>query len=93
VTPNQCGAGDPITIHGNFFGVKKGSKGGVYLGYSVNGKPIRKNCSVVSWAVDPATEVGDVVFVVPEGLAPSTYDLVVTNSVGSDTEPDIFTIE
>ena len=91
VDRNAGTAGDEITIHGRFFGIKKGIKGGVYLGYSVEGKPIKKPCSVVSWTVDPATEEGDIVFVVPKGLAPWTYDLIITNSVGSDTEP--FTIQ
>jgi hypothetical protein len=93
VTPNVGGAGDQITLHGNFFGIKKGRTGGVYLGYSVEGWPIKKPCSVVSWTVDPATEVGEIVFLVPGGLAPWTYDVIITNSVGSDTEPHIFTIE
>ena len=87
VNPNGGKAGDQITIHGKFFGMKKGK---VYLGYSVNGKPIKKSCSVVSWTVDPATEEGDIVFVVPQGLAPGVYDLIVTNSAGSDT--DTFTM-
>jgi len=88
VNPNGGKAGDQITIHGKFFGMKKGK---VYLGYLVNGKPIKKNCSVVSWTVDPATEEGDIVFVVPPGLAPGVYDLIVTNnSAGSDT--DTFTM-
>ena len=93
VTPGVGRAGDQITLHGNFFGVKKGTQGGVYLGYSVNEEPRRKACTVVSWTVDPATEEGDIVFVVPGGLTPWTYDVIVTNSVGSDTELQIFTIE
>ena len=88
VEPNAGGAGDQIIIHGNFFGIKKGK---VYLGYSVNGRPIKKYCSVVSWTVDPVTEEGDIVFGVPQGLVPGVYDLIVTNnSAGSDT--DVFTI-
>jgi len=82
-------AWDRITIHGNFFGTKKGT---VYLGYSVKGKPTKKNCSVVSWTMDPATEKGDIVFVVPQGLAPGVYDLIVKNSVGSDTILGGFTV-
>jgi hypothetical protein len=41
--------------------------------------------------VDPATEEGDIVFAVPKGLAAGTYDLIVTNSVGS-SPPAIFTV-
>ena len=93
VNPNAGKPGDQITLHGNFFGIKKGIKGEVSLGYSVEGWPIKKPCSVVSWTVDPVTEEGDIVFVVPKDLAPWTYDLIITNSVGSDTELGIFTIQ
>lgn len=49
---------------------------------------------MVSWTdVDPATEGGEIVFVVPRGLAPGTYDLIITNSVDSVTERAGFTIK
>ena len=88
VNPNVGSAEDRITIHGRFFGTKKGK---VYLGYEVNGKPTKKSCTVVSWTVDPATEEGEIVFVVPKGLTAGEYDLSVTNSVGSPP-PEIFTV-
>jgi hypothetical protein len=88
VSPNVGSAEDRITIHGHFFGTKKGK---VYLGYEVNGKPTKKSCTVVSWTVDPATEEGEIVFVVPKGLTAGTYDLIITNSVGSSS-PAIFTV-
>jgi len=90
VNPSGGNAGEQITIHGKFFGMKKGK---VYLGYSVNGKPIKKSCSVVSWTMDPATEEGDIVFVVPDGLAPGVYDLIATNGAGSDILGGGFIIE
>jgi len=68
-------------------------KGTIYLGYSVKGKPIKKSCSVVSWTMDPATEEGDIVFGVPQGLAPGVYDLIVTNGAGSDILGGGFIIE
>jgi hypothetical protein len=40
--------------------------------------------------MDPATKEGDIVFGVPPGLAPGAYDLIVTNSAGSNT--DVFTM-
>jgi len=84
-------AGDPIAIRGNFFGAKKGK---VYLGYEAKGKPTKKICSVLSWTVvDPVTDEGEIVFVVPGGLPPGAYDLIVTNGVGSDTEPGLITIQ
>jgi hypothetical protein len=87
VNPNTGSAGDQISIHGHFFGTKKGR---VYLGYEVKGKPTEKSCTVVSWIVDPSTEEGDILFVAPKGLSPGTYDAIVTNSVGSDTLGDGF---
>ena len=66
---------DQITISGNFFGSKKGK---VYLGYISNGKSIKKSCSIISWGDD------GVVFTVPK-LPVGSYDVIVTNSVGSDT--------
>ena len=90
VNPNVGSAGDQITIHGHFFGTKKGK---VYLGYEVNEKPTKKSCTVVSWTVDPATEEGEIVFAVPKGLAAGTYDLIITNSVGSDSLIGEFSIE
>ena len=47
---------------------------------------------MVSWAVNPATEEGDIVFAVPKGLAAGTYDLIITNSVGSDSLVGGFTV-
>jgi len=47
---------------------------------------------VVSWTVDPTIEEGDIVFAVPKGLSAGTYNLIVTNSVGSSL-PSIFTVK
>jgi hypothetical protein len=91
-------AGGHITIHGKFFGT---SKGKVYLEYeegegsvrlrSLGISPKRTNCQILSWTMDPATEKGDIVFVVPQRLDPGVYDLIVTNSAKSDS--DVFTIK
>jgi hypothetical protein len=90
VNPKSGSGGNYITIHGNFFGTKKGK---VYLGYVVKGKPTKKSCSVVSWAVDPVTEEGDIVFVVPNGLPLGAYNIIVTNNVGSDALVSGFTVK
>jgi hypothetical protein len=82
VAPTSGSAGDEVTIHGFFFGTKKGK---VTLG--------GKNCKVLNWTTDPVTGEGEIGFVVPKGLALGTYDITVTNSVGSDTGPDMFTIQ
>jgi hypothetical protein len=91
VSPNFGSAGDRITIYGRFFGTKKGK---VYLGYVnvKNGKYTKKSCSVLSWPTDPTSSEEDIVFLVPKGLSAGTYDLIVTNSVGTNTKPGIFTI-
>jgi hypothetical protein len=91
VNPIGGKPGDQIEIRGHFFGAKKGK---VYLGgYEVKGKPAQKSCAVTSWGVDPSTGEDVVVFIVPGGLASGPYDLIVTNSVGSDTELRSFTID
>lgn len=77
------------TIRGRFFGTKRGK---IYLGYVGGAK--RKSCSVRSWnVVDPTTEEGEIVFIVPKGLPFGTYDLIITNGVASVTESARFTIE
>ena len=82
VDPGGGMVGEQIRIHGKFLGTKKGK---VYLGYELKGKATKKSCTVVSWDVDSTTAEGegDIVFVVPKGLTPGHYDLIVTNSVGS----------
>ena len=82
VDPDSGSAGDKITISGNYFGSKKG---GVHLGYESKGKYKKPSCFVISWDAD------EIVFVVPK-LPVGTYDVIVTNSVGSDTLPGGFEI-
>jgi len=48
------------------------------LGYLSKGKPKKKSCSVLGWGND------EIVFTVPK-LPLGTYDVIVTNSVSSDT--------
>jgi len=91
VNPRSGSVGDPIVIRGHYFGAKKGK---VYLGgYEMKGKPAQKSCAVTSWAVDPGTGEDVITFIVPGGMAADTYDLIVTNSVGSDTETGGFRID
>jgi hypothetical protein len=89
IDPTSGSAREQVSVHGYFFGTKKGH---VYLGYEVSGKPRKKSCSVPSWTMNPTTNEGQIVFVVPR-LTPGTYDLIVTNSVGSDTLIEGFTIK
>jgi len=76
IEPVSASVGEQITILGNFFGSKKPK---VYFGYVSNRKPKKKSCSV---------QVGrgndEIVFTVPK-LPLGTYDVIVTNSVSSDT--------
>jgi hypothetical protein len=96
VSPNVGTAQDEITIQGNFFG-RKERKGIVYgkvqLGYFANGKLRKKKCTVLAWATDPRTDAGEIIFRVPEGLSPGFYDVIVTNSVGSDTVVNGFIVK
>jgi len=83
VNPNSGSVGTQITISGNFFGSKKPK---VYLGYLSKGKLIKKSCSIISSGDD------EIVFTVPT-LPVGSYDVIVTNSVGSDTLPGGFIIK
>jgi len=75
VEPISGSIGDEITIHGLFFGTKKGK---VTLG--------GKSCKVLNWTMVPTTGVSEIHFVVPKGLDPGTHELkVTTTKVGSDT--------
>jgi hypothetical protein len=74
VNPPSGSANDEITINGSLFGTKKGK---VTLG--------GKNCKVTSWTMEPTTGESAIKTVVPKGLSPGTYELRVTNGVGSDS--------
>ncbi len=74
VEPSSGSANDQITVTGFFFGTKKGK-------VTLDGK----NCKVVSWMMAPATGDSEIQLVVPKGLASGTYELKVTNGVGTDT--------
>jgi hypothetical protein len=73
VDPASGSAGDQITIHGFFFGAKKGK---VTLG--------GKRCKVLGWTMDSETGESEIQFVVPKGLDSGTKELQVSNGVGSD---------
>jgi hypothetical protein len=75
IEPVSASVGSQVSISGNFFGSKKPK---VYLGYMSNGKPTKKSCSIISWGDD------EIIFIVPN-LPVGSYDVIVTNSVGSDT--------
>ncbi len=77
----QVGGKAEITISGYFFGTKKGN---VTLGV--------KHCKVLSWAMDPPTGESEIRIESPEGLPSGTYDLTVTNQVGSDTMEGAFIV-
>ena len=81
IDPIQGSQGAEVTIFGEFFGNKKGK---VTLG--------GKNCKVSSWTMDPTTGESEILIKIPKGLTPGTYDLTVTNQVGSDTMGGAFTI-
>jgi YD repeat-containing protein len=83
VDPGSGSVGEQITISGNFFGSKTPK---VYLGYLSKGKQTNKSCSILSWSDD------EIVFTVPT-LPVGSYDVIVTNGVGSDTLPGGFVIK
>lgn len=80
VDPTTGSTGDEITIHGFFFGTKKGK---VTLG--------GESCKVLSWTMDPTTGESEIRVVVPKGLSPGVNEFKVTTGVGMDTVN--FTVE
>ncbi len=74
VEPASGLAGDEITVHGLFFGIKKGK---VTLG--------GKTCKVFSWTMDWTTGESQIRFAIPKGLASEINELKVSNAVGSDS--------
>jgi hypothetical protein len=73
--PISGSPGDQVTIHGLFFGTKKGK-------VTLEGKI----CKVLSWTMDSTTGVSEIQFVVPKGLSAGAHELkVITTGVGWDT--------
>lgn len=64
ILPGEASAGDEVVVRGLYFGSKKGK---VLLG--------NKTCKVKKWSMESATGESEVVFLVPKGLLPATYDL------------------
>ncbi len=83
VGPDVGSTGDWITLGGHFFGTKTAK---VYLSFLSNGKPRKKSCSIATWSNE------EIVCKVPE-LPAGTYDVMITNSVGSDTLDGGFIVE
>lgn len=83
VNPGHGSGRNKITLQGSFFGT---SKGKVYLG--------TRSCEVLRWTMNQRTGESEVVWVVPRGLPPGTYDLTVShaNKMGSDTKAGGFVI-
>ena len=85
VEPNSGAAGVFVLISGNYFGTKKGK---VYLEDQDTGTT--KNCKVMSWGMNSIT------FVVPKtstSFPLGTYDLKVTNKVGTGYAPSDFIVD
>jgi hypothetical protein len=80
VDPTSGSAGGNVTIHGSFFGTKKGK---VTLG--------GKTCKVLSWTMEPTSGESEIEFVVPKRLTPGVNELKIINGMGSDAAN--FTVE
>jgi len=85
-------SGNSATITGLFFGTKKVK---AYL--VLDGNWERKKMKVTSLQMDPGTGVSQLEATVSnkvwKKLEPGSYDVIVTNKVGSDTFPNGLTIE
>lgn len=69
VSRDSGSAGQPVTIHGKFFGTERGK---VYIG--------SKSCKVPSWQTETITFA-----VPKGLVAGNPYDVSVSNAIGSDT--------
>jgi hypothetical protein len=81
LSPSSGSPGTEIAISGSFFSTKKGK---VYLEDPSTGKI--KKCKVTSWSMDSATGASELRFVVPKlskSFFAGTYQLVITNKVGT----------
>jgi RHS repeat-associated protein len=76
------GAGDAITLLGEFVGTRRGK---VLLG--------DQPCKVKKWSMNRVTGHGKIVFIVPAELSAGAHDLTVINGVGSATLTGGFTID
>jgi hypothetical protein len=73
--------GAQITITGKHFSSKKGT---IHLG--------DKKCKLLTWEMNAKSGESTASFVVPKKMASGTYNVTVTNKLGSDTIIDGFTI-
>jgi hypothetical protein len=73
--------GASIAITGKYFSSKKGK---VYLG--------DKKCKVITWEMNANTGESTASFVVPKKMPSETYNITLTNKVGSHTLSNGFTI-
>ena len=89
ITPATGSPEDPIAVAGDYFGTEKGA---VRFRYLSGGTLRSKRCKVTSWTMDPATGESSVTFTVPDRVAPGTYDVVVSNKIGSTVVPGSFTV-
>jgi hypothetical protein len=80
VFPDSGAEGTIIEITGHFFS----TKGKVYLG--------EKKCKVLLWEMIGSTGTSRIQFAVPTKMQPRPYNLTITNSVGSNTLINGFTI-
>ena len=87
IDPVSGTEGAEITVSGNYFGSKKGK---VYLVNPSSGK--KKNCKIITWSMDSVIGESHIHFVVPKKMPLGTYNITVTNKVGSHTLANGFTI-
>ncbi len=90
IDPDTASIGDTITVNGIYFGTKAGK---ISLVSNAGPKPVRKSCKPVTWVMDNATNTGSATFLVPKGVLPGAYDLVISNDIGTATSVGGLTVE
>ncbi len=79
-----------VTVDGSYFGTELGK---VRLQHLDGGRVKAQKCDVSSWTMDPASGASSIVFTVDPGLAAGTYDVVISNKIGSALVTAGFTVE
>jgi hypothetical protein len=83
VSPESGEIGDPILVTGKFFGPRK-------VKLTLGGK----KCKVIGTTWEPLSGKSEVTFLVPKKLADGTYELTLTNKVGTATASfEVLTME
>jgi hypothetical protein len=82
VDPVEVAESELVTIHGMYFGTKRGK---VYLEYDHVGISRKINCKISSWEMECKTGESMISFIIPRGSTAGASLIRIVNSIGEDT--------